>query len=253
MFNDDTDKEWEKFGKSDPYYGVLTNSRYRISNLSNELKDEFFKSGYDHINRILDKVRTHIDPKFSLNRALDFGCGVGRLVIPLSKLFETVTGMDVSESMLNEAHSNCDEQSVKNVRLVRSDDNLSLLSGKFDFIHSYIVFQHIPVERGERLFQKLLTKLDDGGVGVFHFTYAKELKLRKIIPYIKNYIPLSKNIMNLIKGDKFFAPDMQMNQYDLNKLLFHLQRNNINSFYAECTEHDKVFGIILFFQKAKDS
>ncbi len=80
-------------------------------------------------------------------RALDFGCGVGRLVIPLSKIAESVTGVDVSESMLNEAISNCDNQNVNNANFIKADDNLSMLSGKYDFIHSYIVFQHIPTKR----------------------------------------------------------------------------------------------------------
>jgi hypothetical protein len=37
------------------------------------------------------------------------------------------------------------------------------LKGKYDFIHSYIVFQHIPVERGKRIFEKLLAHLETGG------------------------------------------------------------------------------------------
>ncbi|HKJ31811.1 MAG TPA: class I SAM-dependent methyltransferase [Balneolales bacterium] len=98
---------------------------------------------------ILKKIRKYVDPHFSINRALDFGCGVGRLLIPLSVYSSHVTGVDVSESMLDEARKNCEARQITNVDFIKSDDDLSLLNRKFNFIHSYIVFQHIPAKRGE--------------------------------------------------------------------------------------------------------
>ncbi len=56
MFNKNTDKEWEKFGRHNPYYGVISNPKYIMAHLSNEKKQQFFKSGNDHIERILGKV-----------------------------------------------------------------------------------------------------------------------------------------------------------------------------------------------------
>ncbi len=91
MFSTDTDKEWEKFGKDDPYFGVLTDNKYQKSNLTDEKKNEFFKSGFDYINNVLANIRQHIDQTFTIKKALDFGCGVGRLVIPLANLAEEVT------------------------------------------------------------------------------------------------------------------------------------------------------------------
>lgn len=101
MFNNDTDKEWEKFGKYDPYFGVLTHDKFHKINLTDENKEEFFKSGFDYIDDVLEKIRSHIDQSFTIKKALDFGCGVGRLVIPLANVAKEVTGVDVSDSMLN--------------------------------------------------------------------------------------------------------------------------------------------------------
>jgi 2-polyprenyl-3-methyl-5-hydroxy-6-metoxy-1,4-benzoquinol methylase len=171
VFNKNTDREWEKYGKDEPYYGVLTDEKYYKSNLTDQLKEEFFTSGYHQIDGVLRKIRKHIEPSFKICKALDFGCGVGRLVIPLAKISEEVTGVDVSESMLKEAQKNCEFYSIKNVTLVKSDDGLSSIKGKFDFIHSFIVFQHIPIKRGEWIFKNLLEHLEDDGVGVFHFTF----------------------------------------------------------------------------------
>ena len=249
MFNDNTDKDWESFGRNDPYFGVITDEKFRQSNLTDEAREEFFKSGADYIEAIFRNIRQHIDPEFSVKKALDFGCGVGRLVIPLAKIAQEVTGVDVSDSMLNEARENCDARSLKNASLVSSDDDLSQLRGKFDFIHSYIVFQHIPVERGERIFNRLIERLEDGGVGVVHFTYAKDYKTKVIAPFIKKYIPLSSNFINWIKGRGFISYGMQMNAYNLNHLLLSIQKANVRNLYSEFTHSVDEFGLILYFKK----
>ena len=88
---------------------------------------------------------------------LDYGCGVGRLVVPFSKIGAHVVGMDVSESMLEEAKINCDSNGLDNVVLLKADDNLSALDHKFDLINSYIVFQHIPVSRGLTILKNMIS------------------------------------------------------------------------------------------------
>jgi ubiquinone/menaquinone biosynthesis C-methylase UbiE len=251
MFNSNTDKEWEEFGKDDPYFGVLTSDKYHKSNLTDEGREDFFKSGFSYIDEVIEKVRLHIDPDFTIKRALDFGCGVGRLVVPIANIAEEVTGVDVSDSMLSEAKKNCETYSINNVTFAKSDDSLSLLKGKYDFINSFIVFQHIPVTRGERIFESLIAHLDHGGVCVVHFTYASEYKIRKLISFIKRYVPLSGNFINLIKGKKFFAPQMQMNAYDLNQLYLTIHKAGVRGYYVELTNHGGMLGITVYFQKPK--
>jgi 2-polyprenyl-3-methyl-5-hydroxy-6-metoxy-1,4-benzoquinol methylase len=86
LFKSRTDRDWEKFGKNDPYFGVISDDKFKMSNLADENKEEFFKSGADYIDDVLSKIKLHIDPFFRPNKALDFGCGVGRLVIPLANI-----------------------------------------------------------------------------------------------------------------------------------------------------------------------
>lgn len=252
MFNSNTDREWEKFGATDPYFGVITHEKYHKANLTDGNKDVFFRSGYDYITDILKKIRKHIDPTFNPKKSLDFGCGVGRLVIPLAGISENVVGVDVSESMLNEAKRNCESQSIKNVSFVKANDKLSSLNGKYDFIHSFNVFQHIPVKRGERIFKNLLAHIEKGGICVLHFTYAaKNYRAQKIVSLIRNYIPLGSNLINIIRGRKFFSPTLQMNTYDLNKIFLMMQEINVNDFYAEYTDHGGHFGFLIYFKGPK--
>jgi ubiquinone/menaquinone biosynthesis C-methylase UbiE len=252
MFYQNTDREWEKFAATDPYFAVLTDDKYRRSDLTEKNKTDFFRSGYDYIDDVLSNIRKYIDAEFTPKKTLDFGCGVGRLVIPLAEIAEHVIGIDVSESMLNEAEKNCESRSIRNVSFLKSDDHLSILNSNYDFIHSFIVFPHIPVKRGERIFRNLLEHLKDGGVCVIHFTYAKTYKVKRLIPWIKNYIPLAKNFINLIEGRHFFYPQMQMNSYDLNKVFYWIQQNKIRDFYAQYTNHGGEFlGILVYFKKPK--
>jgi trans-aconitate methyltransferase len=249
LLNRDTDRQWEKFGRDDPYYGVYTDDKYRRTNLTEQAKQDFFASGREHVAHILEKIRESVDSRYSIRTALDFGCGVGRVTIALAEVAETVTGIDVSESMLNEARKNCRSSGTTNVSFVRSDDKLSLVSGRYNFLHSYVVFQHIPVSRGKRIFARLLDRLEDGGVGVVHFTYAKSSGLRTAVDLAKNYVPFASSIAGVLKGRDFFAPVLQMNSYDVNKLLSMVQGARATDFHAEFTNHGGELGINLYFQK----
>ena len=101
---------------------------------------------------------------------------------------------------------------------------------------------------------KLLEHLDYGGVGVLHFTYAvrdNNSKFRKLVTWLKSYVPLMRNFINLIRRRSFFAPYMQMNMYNLNRLFFIMQNNNIRNLYCEYSDHDGALGITLYFNKYK--
>lgn len=250
MLINNSDKDWEQLGKTDPYFGVITQERYHKSTMTDKDLKYFFHSGSNYINNVISKIREHIDPTFVPINCLDFGCGVGRLVIPLSKVSRHVTGLDVSRSMLNEASKNCKRRGIRNVDFIESDDNLSKLTGKYNFINSFIVFQHIPVKRGEFIFRNLLKHLEKGGVCVLHFTImANTGFLRKGAAIVKKYLPFGKNIYNIISGKNLFAPIAQVNIYKPGTIFGILFSNNIREFYTEFTDHESYLGMIIFFQK----
>ena len=257
MFAKNTDKEWEKWGATEEYFAVIGYDEFRKTNLTDDKKAVFFKSGQDHVAYILKMIKAHINPQYNPKQVLDFGCGVGRLVVALAEIAEHVIGLDVSESMLNEAKRNCESRSIRNVEFLKSDDDLSSLEGKYDLIHSFIVFQHIPVKRGERIFEKLLSHLEDGGICVAHFTYAKSYDnkmtsfLRPGMRWIKKYIPFAMQFSNIIRGRPSGDPGVQMNTYDLNRLSYLIQKNNVTNLYVEYSDHEGELGVLVFFQKPK--
>lgn len=250
MFKNNSDNTWEHYGSKDPYYGVCTDDKYISSKINPNTRKEFFKSGENHVNNIIDTINKYIDPTFSPKSVLDFGCGVGRLLIPFSYIAEHVTGVDISKSYLMECRRNCDIDSITNFSLCQSDDTLSEISGKYDLVHSHIVFQHIPVHRGEIIFSKLVELLNEGGIGVLHFNYHRNVSFMiRIGHWIRKYIPLANKAVNIIYKKPLNSPLMQMNKYNLNKLFFILQSMDIQSTHIQLTDSSGQLGAILYFQK----
>ena len=175
----DSDREWEKFGKDEPYYGVVSLDRFHQDKLNPDALSQFFQSGEHHIRFILDTIRRRIDPEFRPLRALDFGCGVGRCLFPLARICDKAVGIDISKAMLQEAKGNAAQQKIENVELLPSDDELSALTGSFDLIHSFIVFQHIRPDRGEKLLARLAGLLSEKGVGVVQVIYDRDISTAK--------------------------------------------------------------------------
>jgi SAM-dependent methyltransferase len=269
-----TDIEWEKWGRQDPYYGVLTVDRFRASRIDEVARAEFFASGQWHVDSVLQSCRQYIDPLFAPRRVLDFGCGVGRLVIPFAAVADKVVGVDVSESMLAEARKNCSERGLTNVSLVGSDDALSEVTESFDLVHSAIVLQHIEVPRGRRLFQRLIECIAPGGAGAVQLTYAKAC-------YPDSFGQPPEPSLDSAAGSSIDAatgglsrlrrwrsravevpaeavgrpsdPEMQMNPYNLSELAFLLQTAGIARFHSEFTDHGGELGVFLFFQKPRQA
>ena len=247
----DTDKDWKKYGKNDPYFGVLGEETYRSKNLDPGSRDQFFRSGERYVHFVLDVVRNNLDPAFKPACAIDFGCGVGRVTIPLAAVSDLVVGVDISDEMLSEAQKNCDERGLKNVTFLKSDDRLSRVKGPFNFAHSFIVFQHIRTNRGEQILQRLIDLLQDGGVGVLHFTYYRRANPLKQLLYdtAKSSAFLS-GLWNVYKGRPYGEPTVQMNRYKLNNLFRILQENDCHQVHVRFTNHNQFYGVILFFKKA---
>lgn len=248
MLPRDSDRSWEQLGREDPYFGVISTPDYRRGSLDEDTLRDFFQSGEDHVARVVAAAgRLHGD--FAPTRCLDFGCGVGRVAIPLARRFGAVVGVDVSAAMLDEADANARRSGVENLTLVRSDDGLSQVVGPFDFVHSYIVLQHIPVNRGMRIVERLVDLLAPGGVGAIQVTYhCAQPRLARITRTIRERVPFAHGAANLVRRRDLHDPYMLMQGYDLNAVLHVLQRHGCTELLTEFTDHGGIYGVMLYFR-----
>ncbi len=246
MIGNNSDKAWKYYGENDPYYGVLTHDIFAHENIE-KYKEDFFLDGRLYISEVIANVRKHFSNEFKPAVAADFGCGVGRLTIPLSDFSEKVYGIDISEGMLKEARINSNGKT--NIEFVLSDDNLSLLPQNLDMVHSYIVFQHIPVDRGMHIAKMLINRLNPGGIGVLHFTYAipgEKTEVKRIIRLLFRIFPVLYSIKAKIKKQR--GPMMQMNEYSLSAISKLIQEAGANEIFISLTNHN-FYGATFYFKK----
>ena len=253
MQSKNTDKAWELFGKLDPYFGVIADPKFHLSNLNEFTREDFFDSGSRYVSKLTETIREKVKSNFQPQRSLDFGCGVGRILLPLANISTEVVGIDVSKTMLKEASINIEKANIENIKLFLSDDNLSTLDGSFDFIHSYIVFQHIDPSRGEKILNRLLHLLSPDGVAALHFTYGSLGVGPKIVSFMQRRIPFAKNAFNILKGRKWSYPCMEMHSYSPPRLIEIFSNNGVNCFYAEATNHGNYLGLQFFLYKVGQS
>jgi len=253
-----TDDDWVQWGERDPYFAVITDPKYRSGCITQGAKKEFFDSGRWHVGYVLDACCRFVDPAFAPRRALDFGCGVGRVALPLAEHVEAVVGVDVSPAMLAEAQRNAREQGHGNVEWLLSDDTLSEVQGRFDLVHSCITFQHIDMPRGRRLFARMLDLLGDGGVGAIQITYAKAHHAASFgqppAPAPAAAASGGGGLRSLLSRSPQSAdPAMQMNPYNLSDLAFLMQSAGIRGFHVDFTDHGGELGVFLFFGKPRSA
>jgi hypothetical protein len=153
------------------------------------------------------------------------------------------------------ARRNCDAAGASQVRLVPSDDELSAIEGEFDFIHSYIVLQHIPVRRGERLVRELAQRLSPNGIGVFQVVYmrAPASSVRRLVHWARTRVPVAHWALNIARGHPAGTPMMQSNPYSVTRLLDILSSAGCPEVHVRFTNHDGYRGVMLFAMKGATS
>ena len=245
-----SDRSWRKFGELDPYFGVITNPKFERKNLNDESLNEFFRGGEEYVEELFETLRCHSSVTRSPLRALEYGCGVGRIMVPMAKRCGHVTGVDISEGMLKEAEKNCSARYISNVTFVQAEDAFSSVSGSFDLVHSFIVFQHIPPLRGIKILSRLIDLLTADGIAVLHLMYLRDVSmLKSFVDWARARSTLVHSAVNLVKGHPRNRPLMQMNAYDLNRVFALFQQKKCHVLYVDFINNDGYWGAILYVQR----
>lgn len=206
-------EDWNELARREPYFAVLTEDRFLRGNFDEDSRRAFFESGDADVESLLATIASTLGRSFAPATALDFGCGVGRLSIPLARRVGYVVGCDIANEMVVEATRNAQALGVDNATFTTSLDDLS--EQRFDLIVSLIVFQHIPVSEGLATLSKLLRLLSPGGVAAIHFTTRRPGNpFRRFARRVRAAIPVLHRLALRMEGSSRDLPYMQMNVYD---------------------------------------
>jgi ubiquinone/menaquinone biosynthesis C-methylase UbiE len=129
--------DWNARAKEDAGYYVAFASR-------GQSDDEFFATASDTVRDLEGELRRVPAELRASWKALEIGCGPGRLMRPLGKHFAEIYGVDISDEMIALAREKL--RDVPNAHPVLCDGSrLTMFADEsIDFVYSYAVFQHIP-------------------------------------------------------------------------------------------------------------
>ena len=131
---------WRVLAADDPLWAICVSPQARGGGWD---VTEFYATGVAEVEETLARAG-RLGMTVGGGRALDFGCGAGRLTRPLASRFEAAVGVDITPAMLDMARrDNPVAQQCEFVLNTRPD--LALLrDGEFDLVYSSVVLQHLP-------------------------------------------------------------------------------------------------------------
>ena len=158
---------WQRLGETDPHWSVSTSEVYRAGRID-ETREGFYASGEPDVRRLVAAcLRAGLEAPGG-GDCLEFGCGVGRVTLWLSRLFRTVHAVDISAAHLAEARAALGARGVTNVVFHELKDP-SALGGlpEVDAVFTIAVLQHNPPPVILAALRALLRSLRPGGIAYF--------------------------------------------------------------------------------------
>lgn len=130
--------DWNRRAKQDAHYYVAFGRH-------DQDEDEFLATASDVLRGLEREMKRGLpgsNPR--ARRALEIGCGPGRLMKPLSRQFGEIHGVDVADEMIAIARGRLRDIPHSHPHVGSGADLRQFADESFDFIYSYAVFQHIP-------------------------------------------------------------------------------------------------------------
>jgi SAM-dependent methyltransferase len=161
---DALEQHWNALGQDDPLWAILSapGKRGSVWDLS-----EFLATGQADVQALLEDLHER-GIQTGSGRALDFGCGVGRLTQALADHFKRCDGVDLAASMIEQAEAL--NQRGERCRFHHNTaPHLGLFPDhSFDFALSLLVLQHMEPALMKGYVAELVRVLRPDGIAYFN-------------------------------------------------------------------------------------
>lgn len=135
--------------------------------VSNAYYPEFFDHGKMMLNDMEMQLAKHNLSLTRFNHILDFGCGCGRFMAPLSLMVDPskLYGTDIDAEAIDWMKKNYGR--IKDIDINNPMPPTKYADNTFDFIFSVSIFTHLPEEMHMEWVKELNRIMQPGGYGIF--------------------------------------------------------------------------------------
>ena len=202
---------WDQHAAADPLWAVLSfpdksGGRWTLR--------EFMKTGEREIALLFHRCG-ELQLRPPRRRALDFGCGVGRLTQALARRHERVVGVDISPVMIDLARA-LNRYPDRVDYICTADAGLhALQDSSFDCIYTNIVLQHVAPETSVRYLGEFFRLLAPNGLLVFQLPSHRDSPRHAEIQAMpdaayRGAIALSAPLFPTVSASSTFAVTLQV-------------------------------------------
>jgi len=156
-------RAWDKLAAADAMWASCTNGKPRFA----WDPAAFMLTGLREVAWITARARAIGAIPDAIERALDFGCGPGRLIGGLAGIAPRVVGVDTSLAMLELARANYPDSST----VTFTPDIDGVAAASIDLAYSTFVLQHLPGPARRSAFIAISRTLRVGGVFIFQYPH----------------------------------------------------------------------------------
>jgi len=169
---------WDQLAASDPLWTILPERKGGWNSR------EFMATGEREVEGVLEHIAS-LGVPLNRSRALDFGCGVGRLTQALAARFDEASGVDISPVMVEEAIRRNQHGDRCRYMVNVSEKLVGLDDASFDLVYSSLTLMHIEPALIRGYLGELLRVLAPEGAFVFQLpTHAPRVRatVKRLMP-----------------------------------------------------------------------
>lgn len=240
------DPRWEAFAAREPHFAVLTDPRFLRANLTPEHAREFFASGEAVVSWMLEVIDAGLSPQFAPMSVLEYGCGPGRLALPLARRPGSVTAVDRSPVMLDLARREAERHGLGHI-VFQTPQALFAAPRAFDLVVCYQVLQRLAPHDAKALLERLIGLIGPGGVGVFQWPYRTgDSSVVAASRWLREHVPGVNLLANVVRRKPPADPFIPTHIYDLDEMLPAFDPREFRSTHVVLEHHEHLdYAIVL--------
>ena len=240
------DRAWDRFAAREPFFAAVSDPELQRANLTPERLRRFYASGERLVGWMLGTIDAALVPQFAPMSALEYGCGPGRLALPLAARPGSVVAVDIADAMLTAARAEADRRALSHIVFQRPEDFFQS-PRTFDLVVCYHVLQRLPRTDALALLRRLLSTIAPDGVGVFQWCCASgEPAVVQASRWLREHVPGVNRVANQLRGKPADEPFVPTHLYGVEEMLAEFAAAGLSPVHVALEHHARVDYAIAF-------